>query len=133
VKTFFNKTPLSIFTLMKKLTHHAVFIISVLVAYLINGLVMKVLGGIERLHNNKYLSVLIYMTAIVIVFYPIYNLLTKVGEEVGHSVIKQSQKMIGSPVIGLLLGFLSLLGIMFCCYAWVMYKLTVVDMVKALF
>jgi len=118
---------------MKKLTHHAVFIISVLVAYLINGLVMKVLGGIEKLNNNKYLSVLIYMTAIVIVFYPIYNLLTRVGEEVGHSVIKQSQKMIGSPFIGLLLGFLTLLGIMFCCYAWTMYKLTVVDMVKVWF
>ena len=94
---------------------------------------MKVLGGIDRLHNSKYLSVLIYMTAIVIVFYPIYHILTKVGEEVGHSVIKQSQKMIGSPFVGLLLGFITLFGILFCCYAWVMYKLTVVDMVRTLF
>lgn len=118
---------------MKKITQHAVFVISVLVAYLISGRVMLMLKGIDRLHQNKYLSVLIYMVAIIVVFYPISKLISMFGETVAQSVIKKSQKTLGSPFVGLIIGFILLFTILFCCYCYVIYGITVVQIINALF
>lgn len=109
---------------MRTLTNQAVFIISMLIAYLVKEFVYYLLGNFKKLQNNPYLDVAIGMLIIVIVFYPLYELLKKVGEHLVEGFIKKTQDLTGSAFLGLFLGFIVLLFTLYCTYAWVWKKIT---------
>jgi H+/Cl- antiporter ClcA len=118
--------------MVRTLTNHAVFILSMLIAYLIKEFVYYLLGNFKRIQNDPYLDVAIGMLIIVIVFYPLYELMKKFGHHLVEAFIQKSQEVTNSSVLGLLLGFIILLFGLYCTYAWIWKKISVIKVIHKL-
>lgn len=113
--------------MIRTLTNQAVLIISILIAYLVKEFVYYLVGHFKKVQSDPYLDVAIGMLIIIIiiVFYPLYELLKKVGQHLVEAFIQKSQELTNSAFLGLILGFIVLLFSLYCTYAWLWKRISV--------
>lgn len=109
-----------------KITKHAIYIVSVLTAYLIKEFVVYILGNFKKVNPNKYVSVLIGMLLVVLIFYPVYELLKTVSKHLVHEYFKKSKEITNSQLGGVAFGFVTLVILLFGVYSYLWQKVNII-------
>jgi len=105
----------------RKTTKYAVIIISILLAELIHDYIQElVYAWVKHSQFGIYVSVLISMAAVVVIFYPAFNLIERYLHFASRKYIEGSKKISKNNFRGLLLGFILALILLFVgfCELW---------------
>ena len=71
--------------------------------------------------DNIYKSVLIGMGLMVAVYYPMTILLNKYFTKLSQGYLRKSKKIAKSSTLGVIIGFLIAIFVLFVCYSYVWY------------
>ncbi len=116
---------------MSKIQKHAAFIISVLIAYLIKDLVLYLMGDFKKMHDDRYFAVGIGMLLVIVIFYPLYELLKELSKKIVESFLRRSKRSVNSRFLGLTLGFVLALGILYGVYAYLWYNINIITDIQS--
>lgn len=103
---------------MRKLNKFIVTVLTILMLQLIADWVVTFFNNA---HKNKYLSVLIYMAVIVILFYPMLTFLNRYIATFSKKYVKGSGHLSKNKYVGVLVGFFIALLILFSLFAILMF------------
>ena len=113
----------------RQITNYAVFIIAALVAALINGLITKYVH--QHIDQNGYTLVLIDMLAVILIFAPIFAIVSKYTKKLSTVYLRTSKRVSGNKK-SILLGFTAALILLFILYAVYRHNLNVLQDLKNL-
>ena len=115
---------------MRKLTHHAIMIISLLIAYLIKDVITHYLEGLKKMSENPYLGVALGMLVIVGLFYPLYEFFKHLAKGFMGSYFRRSKRITNSSFGGLFFGLLIALAVLYGVYAQVWYEIDIISDIR---
>ncbi|RZS92470.1 hypothetical protein [Aquimarina brevivitae] len=113
----------------RQLTKYAIYIVAALSAALINGFVITYVQ--QHIDENGYMLVLIDMLIVVLIFAPIFALVTKYAKKLSKVYINTSRKVSGNKKT-VLLALLTALVILFILYAKYRHNINVIQDIKNL-
>ena len=106
---------------MKQFTKFTVYSITILTAYLISEYFVNYLNSYYKRPN--YISVLIGMGIIILVYYPIMQVLDRYIAKASRSYIKKSKSLHKNNFMGLIIGFSSAFFVLFVLFALVWHDM----------
>ncbi|UOB18543.1 hypothetical protein [Abyssalbus ytuae] len=115
----------------RRQTKYAALVISILSASLINEYLLKLIKSYYE--EPTYKSVVIGMLATLIVFFPLFNFLSKWIGKVSKVYVNTGKRVSSARNIGLYVSFIFALFILFVLYAQNRHGLDVLARLKQLF
>ena len=113
-----------------KLNKLLITVLTILVVSLVANFLK---AEVEEYYRDKniYKSVLLGMGIMVVIYYPMTILLNKYFTKLTKKYLTKSKKIAKSNSIGVIIGFLIAIFVLFICYAYVWYDINVIsDLLK---
>lgn len=111
----------------KKLNKLFVTILTILVVTLVASFLKELIDDNYKDGRSPYTSVWIGMAVMVAVYYPMSLFLTKYFSAISRKYLRHYRRISKSNILGLLLGFIVAILVLFGFYAKVWYDLNVLE------
>ena len=115
---------------MKHFVKFTVYSITILSAYLISEYFVNYLNSFYK--TPSYLSVLTGMLVIIVVYYPMMNILDRYIAKATTKYIKKSKTLHNNNFVGILIGFSSAFFVLFVLFALVWHNMNFFTYLKNL-
>jgi hypothetical protein len=108
----------------RKITKYLILVITILVAELLSSVVLNYVHFSKNAHRPYY-STALGMLITVIVYTPLLSLMQAIIESMAATYVKKTKKVAGGSIQGVLLASCLAIGILYCFYLYVWYKIDV--------
>ena len=106
---------------LRRLSKYAIFAISILIAALISETIETITGSF--VDQKTYTAVIIRMLVILAVYVPLFGFLDRYINQASNKYISWSKNQVRNSRLGLLLGFIAALFILFLLFAYLVHQL----------
>ena len=113
----------------RKVTKYLILVITILVAQLLSAMVLNYIPSVKNAHRPYY-STAMGMLITVVVYTPLLSLMQAIIESMAATYVKKTKKVAGGSVQGLILATCIAVGILYCFYLYVWYKIDVRHFIK---
>jgi hypothetical protein len=106
----------------RNVTKFCVFILTIFVAEIASAIAKRYIQ-IHTGHKDPYVLTAIQMGIIIAIYYPVFTFINKIAENISKHFIRKTKQATGSSSLGLIIAFLSGLGIIYVVFLKMWYNI----------
>ncbi|MCX2744658.1 hypothetical protein OO013_12320 [Mangrovivirga sp. M17] len=114
--------------LTRKISKYSAIIFTILLAVLCAEILKKAIHGFKDF-NSPYLSTLIIMAAMVLIYYPAYHFIKHLAEKFSKSYIRNTKKVFKSKFFGIFLAITVGFSAIYCIFLYLWFDINVLKMI----